>query len=215
MRQESNHCVSDFTTNLTLAIQEYNPRGDRSGWRTVLVARGLARYNADIAALREIPFSEQGQPEEVCAGCAFFWSSRPRSERRDAGVAFTIRNDMVGRLACLPQDIDDHLMSLRLPLRGGKFATISSADAPPMTGHEATRDKFYEELHALLVTLSKADKSIVPGDFNAHVGADSAAWRGLSGPHGFDGFDDNGLLLLHTRAEHRIILTNTFFRLPM
>ncbi|BHF71107.1 hypothetical protein SprV_0401416200 [Sparganum proliferum] len=52
---------------------------------------------------------------------------------------------------------------------------ISSANAPPMISPDATRDKFYEDLHALLVTVLKADKSIVPGDFNAHVGADSAA----------------------------------------
>ncbi|VDL86445.1 unnamed protein product [Schistocephalus solidus] len=64
-------------------------------------------------------------------GCrlTFFWSGRPRAERRDAGAAFAIRNDIVGRLPCLPQGINDRLMSLRLPLRGDQFATIISAYA--------------------------------------------------------------------------------------
>ncbi|VDM06549.1 unnamed protein product [Schistocephalus solidus] len=52
------------------------------------------------------------------------------AERRDAGVAFAIRNDIVGRLLCLPQGINDRLMSLRLPLRGDQFATIISACPP-------------------------------------------------------------------------------------
>nr|VZI42320.1 unnamed protein product [Spirometra erinaceieuropaei] len=183
--------------------------------RTALVARELARYKVDIAALSETRFSEQGQLEEVGAGYTFFWSGRPRPERRDAGVAFAIRNDIVGRLPSLPQGINDRLMSLRLPLRGGvKFATIISAYAPPMTNPDAVRDKFYEDLHALLATVSKADKLIVLEDFNARVGTDHTAWRGVLGPHGLRGSNDNGLLLLRTCAEHRLILTNTFFCLP-
>nr|VZI30788.1 unnamed protein product [Spirometra erinaceieuropaei] len=191
-----------------------NPRSNRPERRTALVARELARHNMDIAALSETRFSEQGQLEEVCAGYTFFWSGRPRAERRDAVVAFAIRNDIVGRLPCLPQGINDRLMSLRLPLWGGKFATIISAYAPTMTNPDAVRDKFYEDLHTLLATVSKADKLIVLGDFNARVGTDHTAWRGVLGPHGLRGSNDNGLLLLRTCAEHRLILTNTFFCLP-
>nr|VZI38081.1 unnamed protein product [Spirometra erinaceieuropaei] len=85
--------------------------------RTALVARELTRYKVDIAALSETRFSEQGQLEVVRAGYTFFWSGRPRAERRDAGVLLAIRNDIVGRLTSLPQGINDRLMSLRLPLR--------------------------------------------------------------------------------------------------
>ncbi|BHF65552.1 hypothetical protein SprV_0200856500 [Sparganum proliferum] len=188
-----------------------NPRSNRPERRTALVVRELARYKVDIAALSETRFSEQGQLEEVGAGYTFFWSGRPRTEKRDAGVAFAIRNDIVGRLPCLPQGINDRLMSLRLPLWGGKFATIISAYAPPMTSPDAAKDKFYEDLHALLATVSKADKLIVLGDFNARVGTDHTVWSGVLGPHGLRGSNDNVLLLLRTCAEHPLILTNTFF----
>nr|VZH93470.1 unnamed protein product [Spirometra erinaceieuropaei] len=211
--------ATDRVSPLTLAAWNVrslldNPRSNRPERRTALVARELARYKVDIAALSETRFSEQGQLEEVGAGYTFFWSGRPRAERRDAGVAFAIRTDIVGRLPCLPQGINDRLMSLRLPLWGGKFATIISAYAPTMTNPDAVRDKFYEDLHALLATVSKADKLIVLGDFNARVGTDHTAWRGVLGPHGLRGSNDNGLLLLRTCAEHRLILTNTFFCLP-
>nr|VZI32278.1 unnamed protein product [Spirometra erinaceieuropaei] len=192
-----------------------NARSNRTERRTALVARELARYKVDIAALTETRFSDQGLLEEVGAGYTFFWSGRHRAERRDAGVAFAIRIDIVRRLPSLPQGINDRLMILRLPLRrGGKFATIISAYAPPMTGPDATRHKFYEDHHALLANLSKLDKFIVLGDFNARVGTEHAAWRGVLGPHGQGGSNDNGLLLLRTCAEHRLILMNNCFCLP-
>nr|VZI44767.1 unnamed protein product [Spirometra erinaceieuropaei] len=172
---------TDRVSPLTLAAWNVrslldNMRSNRPERRTALVARELARYKVNIAALSETRFSEQDQLEEMGAGYIFFWSGRPWAERRDAGVAFAIRNDTVGRLPCLPQVINDRLMSLRLPLRrGGKFATIIDAYAPPMTSSDAARDKFYEDLQALLATVSKADKLIVLGDFNARVGTDHAA----------------------------------------
>ncbi|BHF68715.1 hypothetical protein SprV_0301175400 [Sparganum proliferum] len=189
----------------------HDPRCNRPERRTALVTGELARYEVDIAALSETRFSEQGQLKEVGAGYTYFGSGRAWSERRDAGVAFVIRNDIVERLPCLPQDINDRLMSLRLPLRGGKFATIVSAYASSMTSSNVARDKFYEDLHALLGSVSKADKLIVLGDFNAPVGTDHAAFRGVLVPHGLNGSSDNGLLLLRTCTEHRLILTNNFF----
>ncbi|VDL92695.1 unnamed protein product [Schistocephalus solidus] len=81
-----------------------NPRSRRLERRTALVARELARYKVDIAALSETRFSEQGQLD---------------------------------------------------------------AYAPPMTSSDAAKDKFYENLHALLATVSKLDKLIVLGDITS------------------------------------------------
>nr|VZH95955.1 unnamed protein product [Spirometra erinaceieuropaei] len=92
------------------------------------------------------------------AGYTLLWSGRPRAERRDAGVAFDIRKDIVGRLPRLPHGISDRLMSHRLPLRKTKFVTIISAYAPPVTNPDAARDKFYEDPHARLGTVSKANR---------------------------------------------------------
>ncbi|VDL98246.1 unnamed protein product [Schistocephalus solidus] len=82
----------------------------------------------------------------------------------------------------LPQGINDRLMSLRLHLRRDKFATIISTYASPITSSDATKDKLYEDLYALLMTLPKLDKLIFLGDFNACVGTDHAARQGLMGP---------------------------------
>ncbi|VDL87788.1 unnamed protein product [Schistocephalus solidus] len=72
---------------------------------------------------------------------------------------------------------------------------------------DAVKDKFYDDPHALLGTVPNDDKLIVLGDFNARVGTDH-------GPHGLGSCNDKGLLFLRTCAEHRLLQTNTFFRLP-
>nr|VZI27637.1 unnamed protein product [Spirometra erinaceieuropaei] len=150
------------------------------------------------------------QPEEQPTGT----EDSPRELARYKVDIAALSETRFSKQGQLEEGINDRLMSLRLPLWGGKFATIISAYAPTMTSPDAVRDKFYEDLHALLATVSKADKLIVLGDFNARVGTDHTAWRGVLGPHGLRGSNDNGLLLLRTCAEHRRILTNTFFCLP-
>ncbi|VDM00227.1 unnamed protein product [Schistocephalus solidus] len=49
---------------------------------------------------------------------------------------------------------------------------------PPMTSSDAAKEKFYEDLHALLAVVPKAYK------FIARVGTDHAAWQRVLGPHG-------------------------------
>ncbi|VDM00978.1 unnamed protein product [Schistocephalus solidus] len=78
-------------------------RSNRPERRIALGVREMARYKVDISALSETRFSEQGQLKEVGAGNTFFWSDRPKAEQRDAGVAFAIRNNIVGHLPCLPR----------------------------------------------------------------------------------------------------------------
>ena len=67
-------------------------------------------------------------------------------ERREAGVGFVIKLDLVGKLSGLPNGINDHLMTLRLPLSGNKHATIISAYAPTMTNADEVNDMFYDDL---------------------------------------------------------------------
>ncbi|VDL99258.1 unnamed protein product [Schistocephalus solidus] len=173
-------------------------QSSRPAQRTALIARELARYKVKIAAPSKTRFSEQYQLEEVGAGYTFFWSSRLKAEQRDSGIVFAIRNDIVRHLPCMPQGINDRLTSFPLPLQEENSTTSSAPTPPPspMTSSDAAKDKFYEDLNAHLAIVPKADKLIVLGDFKAH-----AAWQGELDPHGVGGYNDNGLLLLRTRAK--------------
>ncbi|ROT68758.1 hypothetical protein C7M84_013094 [Penaeus vannamei] len=181
---------------------------------TALIASELARYNNDIAALRETRLAVDGELCERGAGYTFFWSGCGPEERQEAGVGFAVKTSMVGKLAGPPKSVNDRLMTMRLPFSHGlKFATIVSAYAPTMTNPDETKDKFYEDLNTVITAVPHADKLIILGDFNA-VGCYSVSWEGVIGKHGVGNCNSNGLLLLQTCAEHGFLITNTVFHLP-
>ena len=191
-----------------------NPSANRPERRTALIARELDRYSIQISALCETRLANEGQLSETKAGYTFFWSGRGSDERREAGVGFAIKSNLVGKLTSLPKGINDRLISLRLPLRGNRHATLISAYAPTMTNLEETKDKFYDDLESLLATVPKEDKLLILGDFNARVGTDHKTWEGTIGRNGVGKSNSNGHLLLRTCAAHDLLITNTIFRLP-
>ena len=113
---------------------------DRPQRRTALVGRELVRYRIQIAALSETRFADVGEIKEVGAGYIFFWDGRKSEEKREAGVGFAIKTELVGKLSGFPKSINDRLMTLRLPLSGNKHATIASAYAPTMTNLDDVKD---------------------------------------------------------------------------
>ena len=187
-------------------------KADRPDRRTALGARELARYNIDIAALSETRLAGEGHLTEKGAGYTYFWSGRKQEERREAGVGFAIRSNLVKNLTSLPKGINDRLMAMQLPLSDKKQATIISAYAPTMTNPDETKDKFYEELDTLIKSVPRSDKLLVLRDFNARVGSDHIAWDGIIGKHSIGRCNSNGLLLLQACSQHNLIITNTLFQ---
>ncbi|KAK2162994.1 hypothetical protein NP493_1493g00012 [Ridgeia piscesae] len=65
----------------------------------------LAKYNIDIAALCETRFSESGSLNDL--ECSFFRSGKPEGERREAGVSFAIKKDIVTKPTEMPRPQKD------------------------------------------------------------------------------------------------------------
>eukprot|EP00914_Ancora_sagittata_P010289 GHVO01019881.1.p1 GENE.GHVO01019881.1~~GHVO01019881.1.p1 ORF type:complete len:196 (+),score=11.23 GHVO01019881.1:905-1492(+) len=191
-----------------------NPNAERPERRSALIARELARYNVDIAALSETRLADQGSLTEQGAGYTFYWQGRAQEERRQSGVGFAIRTDLAKKLTSLPQGVNDRLMTLRLQIQDEKHATIISAYAPTMTNPDDIKENFYADLHATLSSTPKNDKIILLGDFNARVGTDYKTWEPVIGRNGVGKCNSNGELLLQMCTEHELLITNTLFRLP-
>ena len=145
-----------------------------------------------IAALSETRLAEEVLLKEVGAGYTFFWSGRKKEERREAGVGFVIKSNLVRKVLGLPKGINDRLMTLRLPLSGKRHATIVSAYAPTMTNPDEVKDKFYDDLDSVISATSRTDKLILRGNFNARMGTDHQIWEGVIGTEGTGKRNSNG-----------------------
>ena len=180
--------------------------------RSALVARELSRLNIDIAALSEVRFPDTGSLKEQGADYTLYWSGKPQGERRLSGVGFMIKNNLASKLETLPTGHSDRIISMRLPLRKEQFVTLFGIYAPTLQADPADKDKFYSDLRKLVRNTPANDKVVILGDFNARVGRDSEAWKGVLGKHGVGNCNDNGRLLLEFCAELQLLITNTIFQ---
>ncbi|VDN12819.1 unnamed protein product [Dibothriocephalus latus] len=93
---------------------------------------------------------------------------------------------MVRRLLCLPQDMDDRLLTLGLLFRD-PHSPPSSVPMPlplhPITNSDQAKNIFYMDLHALLASVSKMGKWVSLADFNARVEIDHTVLEVLLRPH--------------------------------
>ncbi|XP_045503538.1 uncharacterized protein LOC123700381 [Colias croceus] len=102
-------------------------------------------------------------------------------------------------------------MVLRLNTIHG-FATIITAYAPTLTSSEETKDQFYNQLDETVSKVSTGDRLYILGDFNARVGQDFSTWPSCIGYHGVGNMNENGQRLLEFCSDHRLCVTNTFFK---
>ena len=70
--------------------------------------------------------------------------------------------------------------------------------------------QFFSELDTILTNTAISDKIILMGDFNAMVGRDCGLWGNTIVKHGVW---YNGILLLSICAEHKLVITNTIFKI--
>ena len=69
-----------------------------------------------------------------------------------------------------------------------------------------------ESLVGTALVTNDNDMVLILGDFNARVGRDSVAWKGVLGRHSVGNCDDNRCLLLQFCTECQFTIANTIFQ---
>ena len=75
-------------------------------------------------------------------------------------------------------------MTLWLPLAKNRLATFVSVYSPSLDSSDEVKDRFYDTLYSTLRRISRDDKIILLGEFNARVGRNHGIWHGVIGHHG-------------------------------
>ena len=203
---------------LTLGSWNVRTMLDRTGSarperRTALIAMELRRYNIDIAALSETRLADLGKLREVAAGYTFYWVGHPADSRRDHGVCLAVGDRVNSLLIGEPVGLSPRIMSVRMRLGRGKFASLISVYSPTMNHPEEEKNQFYSQLSLLIESTPASDRLFLMGDFNARVGRESNIWPDVIGAHGIGKSNENGDRLLSLCTTHALSITNTKFQL--
>ena len=142
-----------------------------------------------------------------------YWIGKT-NERRDAGVAFAISNEIAKKLPTLPTGISERLMQLRVPVGNDRFLSLINVYAPTMAYSDEAKESFYQDLAKIVDNVSEADKLLILGDFNARVGKDHSTYEGVIGKFGKGNKNSNGDLMLNFCTQRGLCITNTFFLQP-
>ena len=167
--------------------------------KTSLLDYELDRLNVDIAALSETRLPESGSIKE--SSCTIFWHGKPQGQRREHGVGFAIRNNIIP-FCETPVAITIRLMTLKVHTTKGPL-TLFSVYAPNLQADDEDKNNFYQELEQEIEKVPETETLIILGDFNARVG--------ILGKHGIGNMNHNGQLLLEVCANQNLCATNTFF----
>uniref|UniRef100_A0A0L8FKC3 Endonuclease/exonuclease/phosphatase domain-containing protein n=1 Tax=Octopus bimaculoides TaxID=37653 RepID=A0A0L8FKC3_OCTBM len=173
--------------------------------RSALIAKELQRYDIHVVAVAEARIHGKGNLVENSAGYHLFGNDREETCKRESGVGFATKTTLVSKFEELPCGHSDRLLSLRLPLRKGRYAILISASAPTMNSSEDDKLSFYLSLTEIIRSITHDDKVVILDDFNACVGKPGVSWKGmgLEVPAGIRGLCSKANILGFAVKEHQ------------
>ena len=174
---------------------------NRPECRSAPIAHELSRLNVNIAVLSKVHFPGKGSLQGHGARNTLFWSRKPTTEGCLSGIDFMISTSIASKLENLSTGHSDCMMSMCLPLKNKRYATLFSVYAPTLWAESTDKNKFYSELHSCLQSIPADDKVIILGDFNARVSQDANSWKGVLDRYSVGNCNNNMHLLLELCTE--------------
>ena len=142
----------------------------------------------------------------------------PGSPRGDGtssgGVGFIVRADIKVEF----HPLTPRTCQLDTLLKDGRKLTIISTCAPTNPRclrdkyYPGLRDKYYEELDAIVAGIANRTVLVVTGDFDAKTGSGHKQYPENIGRYGKGHLNENGKGLLDFENHHDLVLTNTKFQ---
>ena len=171
----------------------------------VAMQNTLAKHDIDIACLSECRIPDNGiskidRHTLIHSG----------GKTRIYGVAILISPAMFSALVSW-RAVSDRLLHARFMHRHG-YLTVISVYAPTEISPMESKEKFYDDLSALISHTPPHDKLIVAGDFNAVSGSERLDLETIIGPFGSGNRNDNSHRLISLCASNNLSIMGSWFR---
>ena len=90
--------------------------------------------------------------------------------------------------------------------------TLVNVYAPQQGRPEAEKDRFYDQLNAVVAKIPLSEVLIPCGDWNGHVGRAADGFEEVHGGFGYGEWKDEGGKLLDFAVAHDLVIGNTLFK---
>ncbi|KAG9283636.1 craniofacial development protein 2-like, partial [Astyanax mexicanus] len=105
----------------------------------------------------------------------------------------------------------DRLMSIKIH-SGEVVLQVISCYAPQTNCTYEEKDKFWEQLDAVIQSIGPEEHLVIGGDLNGHVGSTRNGFHQYHGGQGYGTRNDDGQRILECAEAHNLAIVNTFFR---
>lgn len=194
-----------FNAKSKTAIGTWNVRTLWQDGSLELLIKELERFEWEVIGLSEVRRKGHGTVEHE--GCKLLYSG---NQTRQGGVGILLSKNAARSL------IEFHPITARVIVARfhgqGHNISIIQAYAPTSASSEDELEDFYASLQTAFEKTGKHDVRIVMGDFNAKVGRDFEAWKGVIGHHGYQEENERGERLLEFCQLNKLCIMNTWFQ---
>jgi Reverse transcriptase (RNA-dependent DNA polymerase) len=108
------------------------------------------------------------------------------------------------------QEGNERIMAVKMVV-GGEVWNVVSVYAPQSGRTEKEKESFYDALDDVVEGVGKAERVVIGGDFNGHVGEEVEGFEGVHGGMGFGKRNQEGNRLLEFADSREMIVVNTWF----
>ena len=115
-------------------------------WKTAVINNELCRLQVAIIILQETRLPESGIISEK--DYSFFWQGKAADETKEHGVGFAVKSNLLDSIIP-PSGRTERLLKLQLQISAGLVSLIN-AYAPSLTSVSELKDKFYDDLGAVI-----------------------------------------------------------------
>ena len=206
--------ISKEKKKIKLRIGQMNVGSMRR--RSAEVVETVGRRKLDVCLLQETrwkgvqdPSQSRNQVRKLVGRDSvykFFWSGNPEGTY---GVGILLAECWADKVFEV-QRPSDSIILLKLII-GSTVFSIINVYAPQQGRPPADKDRFYDQLNAVLAKIPPNEELVTGGDWNGHVGKSADGFPQVHGGFGFGERNAEGGRLLDFAVAHDLVIGNTLF----
>ena len=169
------------------------------------VAAVMENRQIDVLCVQETKWTGS-KARELGGGYKLYYHG---CERNKNGIGIILNPSLVGDVVEVKRQ-SDRIMRMKMDYKGSMLNVIS-AYAPQTGCDEEEKDKFWDEMDDVIISIPTEERVVIGADLNGHVGEDNVDCKDVMGRHGFGTRNAGGERIVEFASRTSMAVLNTYF----